>query len=164
MADLEQLWQRGLLDEHGAYTQAGAEWLAGIMAQTEAENQEGAEAGGQGQSTGQSGGEGELAAAYAAWAASEEARQERESSLAAAEGLLRLTTAIESRDGVAIARELVNSINTVDIAAMQRDKGSLFGGQADAAHAGLSATGDALDLAQALHHGEGWNAVSSMGN
>ena len=72
MADLEQLWQRGLLDEHGAYTQAGAEWLAGIMAQTEAENQEGAEAGGQGQSTGQSGGEGELAAAYAAWAASKE--------------------------------------------------------------------------------------------
>ena len=55
----------------------------------------------------------------------------------------------------------MNSINTVDIAAMQRDRGSLFGGQADAVHAGLSATGDALDLAQALHHGEGWNAVSS---
>ena len=67
MADLEQLWQRGLLDEHGAYTQAGAEWLAGIMDQTGAENQEGAEAGGQ--SGPESGSEGELAAAYAAWAA-----------------------------------------------------------------------------------------------
>ena len=62
MADLEWLWQRGLLDEHGAYTQAGAEWLAGIMAQTKTENQEGAETGDQ---TGpESGGEGELAAAY----------------------------------------------------------------------------------------------------
>ena len=78
LADLEWLWQRGLLDEHGAYTQAGAEWLAGIMAQTGAENQEGAET--DSQSGPESGGEGELAAAYAAWAASEEARQERESS------------------------------------------------------------------------------------